>query len=346
MADLPVLLPRPPGAPVRGHVRRRGDRSPPDSPAQPGVQRAGPRPAGGGAVPAQAGAPGRDGAAPAHGGGEVAAPAGNGTRARGWILTGFRVSAGPQEEEKEPQDARAARAAEPVGDSDGEASPVRRRPRPDPAGGDSSRREEGVPVGPPAGQAAAADGEDGPQAARLFARGVNRLIDDAEDFAQKVAFYCWQVEKCPETGEFCCSFFLFAVCVLLNVSLFFSVAGRLHTHLYLRGHQPLSFTQLSAWFPGWHLEKRKGTEAQAIAYCTKEESRVWGPFEHGEKAQQGRRSDLESALAAIKGGQGIRAVIEDGGNYQVRSKPAGWPSLCCCPFELSVEPCFCPVHSF
>lgn len=43
-----------------------------------------------------------------------------------------------------------------------------------------------------------------------------------------------------------------------------------------------------------HLERRRGTRNQAIDYCKKEESRVSGPWEHGQSSsRQGRRTDID-----------------------------------------------------
>lgn len=44
-----------------------------------------------------------------------------------------------------------------------------------------------------------------------------------------------------------------------------------------------------------HLERRNGTRSQAIAYCTKEETRVEGPWKFGdwETNNQGKRSDIK-----------------------------------------------------
>jgi hypothetical protein len=49
-----------------------------------------------------------------------------------------------------------------------------------------------------------------------------------------------------------------------------------------------------------HVETRRGTIEQAIAYCSKEETRVKGPWTVGEKPQQGRRTDLEAVARMLK----------------------------------------------
>lgn len=51
-----------------------------------------------------------------------------------------------------------------------------------------------------------------------------------------------------------------------------------------------------------HLEPRRGTQAQAIAYAQKEDTREGGPWEGGEKAEthQGRRTDLTAAVETLR----------------------------------------------
>jgi len=63
-----------------------------------------------------------------------------------------------------------------------------------------------------------------------------------------------------------------------------------------------------------HWEIRMGTQEQAIAYSQKEETRVSGPWEVGEKGKgQGKRSDLDAVCAKILDGASIKSIAEEHG---------------------------------
>lgn len=60
-----------------------------------------------------------------------------------------------------------------------------------------------------------------------------------------------------------------------------------------------------------HWEVMRGTAQQAIDYCTKEDTRVDGPFEAGEKPiHQGKRSDLVNLHNDIKSGVSMDDLLE------------------------------------
>jgi hypothetical protein len=61
-----------------------------------------------------------------------------------------------------------------------------------------------------------------------------------------------------------------------------------------------------------HVEVRKGTIKQAIAYCKKKDTRVEGPWQVGEEPRkgQGRRTDLETAARMTKDST-IAEVMEE-----------------------------------
>ncbi|AXL65931.1 replication-associated protein [Sierra dome spider associated circular virus 2] len=62
-----------------------------------------------------------------------------------------------------------------------------------------------------------------------------------------------------------------------------------------------------------HLEPRRGTQAEARAYCMKPETRVDGPWEMGTFTEnnQGKRTDLELAIQDIDGGSSMARVALD-----------------------------------
>lgn len=62
-----------------------------------------------------------------------------------------------------------------------------------------------------------------------------------------------------------------------------------------------------------HIEPRRGTVAEAVAYCKKDDTRVPGtePVEFGEPKQQGQRTDLEGFKDAVKAGKRKRDLVDD-----------------------------------
>ncbi len=60
-----------------------------------------------------------------------------------------------------------------------------------------------------------------------------------------------------------------------------------------------------------HLERRKGSAAQAAAYAKKLDTRVDGPYEHGEPKVQGQRLDLEGFKNEVFAGKRKRELIDD-----------------------------------
>jgi len=70
-----------------------------------------------------------------------------------------------------------------------------------------------------------------------------------------------------------------------------------------------------------HWEPRHGTQAQAIAYCQKEDTRVAGPWEQGTKLEdevQGQRNDLISLKTDIESGMPMLEVTNN--NYYAMSR--------------------------
>lgn len=66
-----------------------------------------------------------------------------------------------------------------------------------------------------------------------------------------------------------------------------------------------------------HVETMKGTVEQAVAYCRKDESRLFGPYLLGEepKCQQGKRTDLESLRTMVKERKSDLDILESDAKY-------------------------------
>ncbi len=62
-----------------------------------------------------------------------------------------------------------------------------------------------------------------------------------------------------------------------------------------------------------HIERRRGTAAQAIAYSKKDDTRVphTQPYEEGEPRTQGKRLDLEGFKDEVMGGAKLRDVLDE-----------------------------------
>lgn len=85
------------------------------------------------------------------------------------------------------------------------------------------------------------------------------------------------------------------------------LSGTHHLQGYIETAKPMRYTtlvNLLDWDPG-HWSVAKGTATENIAYCSKEDSRVGGPFRVGDPApdnKQGARNDLAMVQEAIHAG--------------------------------------------
>lgn len=60
-----------------------------------------------------------------------------------------------------------------------------------------------------------------------------------------------------------------------------------------------------------HLEPRRGTQEQAIAYCKKADTRIEDPVEFGTPKKQGKRSDIAEIMEDIQDGQTMKEILCD-----------------------------------
>lgn len=215
----------------------------------------------------------------------------------------------------------ASPAAAEAGDSDvegGAPAPVRRNLGPrveEPEEAEQvpgvRRSQQGGPAGVPQGREEAAGSSSvpaAPQASRE-PRGVvggaagpsdEEVMDRAAGLEQlfrdssHVTYYVFQLEKAPSTGG-------------------------LHFQGYIRLSRAMDLAPLRKLFGPFnpHLEACKGNESENVAYCTKEETRVAGPWSHGELGRPGKRSDIQTAREIVSGGGRMAEVVDQVNSYQV-----------------------------
>lgn len=63
--------------------------------------------------------------------------------------------------------------------------------------------------------------------------------------------------------------------------------------------------------PPAHFEARRGSQKQAIAYCSKEDTRVEGPFTWGEPKHQGQSVELLQAASSLSSGKSMLEVARE-----------------------------------
>lgn len=83
-----------------------------------------------------------------------------------------------------------------------------------------------------------------------------------------------------------------------------------HYQGYVELSAPKSLSQMISLLPSAHWEPRKGTQEQAITYCTKTVSRVDGPWEFGKPKSQGKRTDLMELKQMIEDGSSERQILD------------------------------------
>lgn len=89
--------------------------------------------------------------------------------------------------------------------------------------------------------------------------------------------------------------------------------GKTHYQGYVEFSKSYRLNSVRGFIDGkGHYEPRRGTAAEAIAYCKKEESRLEGPWEFGEASKgAGTRTDLEGFKEAIKGGKRRKDLYDE-----------------------------------
>lgn len=117
-------------------------------------------------------------------------------------------------------------------------------------------------------------------------------FDDAQRLHERISrfarFHVFQVEQCPETD-------------------------RLHVQGFLQLASPKSLASVKKALGSTtvHLEARKGTVREAIAYCSKEETRHSPPLSAGRPSYQGKRTDISDFRDAVLDGATELQLLEE-----------------------------------
>ncbi len=84
-----------------------------------------------------------------------------------------------------------------------------------------------------------------------------------------------------------------------------------HIQAYMHLERAAKWPQARGLVPGAHLDICEGTPNQCIAYCSKADTRVSGPYAHGEPGDlgQGSRTDVSHAVKAVAEGADVAAYI-------------------------------------
>jgi hypothetical protein len=98
-------------------------------------------------------------------------------------------------------------------------------------------------------------------------------------------------------------------------------SGVLHAQIYVEFKDKAKFSTIKNWLNGEgyidqkapHIEPPRTSTSICYNYCTKEDTRVLGPFEGGDwgnKAGQGRRTDLDDVIEMVKKKRPFREIAE------------------------------------
>lgn len=120
-------------------------------------------------------------------------------------------------------------------------------------------------------------------------------INDSESTAhdsfvsehKKLRYYIYQLERATTTGQ-------------------------LHYQGYIEYSSPMRFNAVKSHLgEQCHIEQRRGSKSEAVAYCRKSDTRVEGPWEFGHfDGEHGKRKDLDEVSDLIQSGASLREVVE------------------------------------
>lgn len=119
----------------------------------------------------------------------------------------------------------------------------------------------------------------------LFGVDESTATDAVEWNPEKMSLLTYQLERCPTTQQ-------------------------LHLQGTVRMKKTTTFRAMKTLLGQQvHLEQCANLQ-KSLEYCTKSETRVAGPWTHGEPTQQGRRNDLVQVAQEIKAGKRPRDIAD------------------------------------
>lgn len=88
---------------------------------------------------------------------------------------------------------------------------------------------------------------------------------------------------------------------------------RVHLQGFMSFENEVTFAAIHVYCPGIWVQKARASALKNIAYCSKLDTRVAGPYEHGERPCQGYRSDLQEMGTMISAGLRPEEVVKEVG---------------------------------
>lgn len=115
--------------------------------------------------------------------------------------------------------------------------------------------------------------------------------------------------------------------------------GTMHLQGYVKFNKSMSLKGAKeAIGQNCHVEPAKGTDAQCIAYCSKEESRIDGPWSWGEPGEdQGKRNDLNEVRLLLDNGASMRSIATEHFSPWVKYHKSFEKYLSLCETDYSQE---------
>lgn len=80
------------------------------------------------------------------------------------------------------------------------------------------------------------------------------------------------------------------------------------------------FTTIKSYLPFGHFEKCKGSNAQNRAYCSKSETKISGPYEDGEFAEERARTDVSEFINLVQSGAKKTELAKLSGNLYLKER--------------------------